>query len=150
MDTTEHLMSDTVSFSFDVADAEVMPESEVVSSEEEETGIISQLMDIREPLLKLRIILEQKLDVDLSQYDFWLQDTQLLEENMTLVEQCVQGEGLVQINVELKVESAGVKKVSDTQSHRYLRLEFRLFWCCHQNLTSRPTFAKNKTIVWLT
>ena len=105
-------MSDTVSFSFDVADAEVMPESEVVSSEEEETGIISQLMDIREPLLKLRIILEQKLDVDLSQYDFWLQDTQLLEENMTLVEQCVQGEGLVQINVELKVESAGVKKVS--------------------------------------
>ena len=111
-------MSDTVSFSFDVADAEVMPESEVVSSEEEETSIISQLMDIREPLLKLRIILEQKLDVDLSQYDFWLQDTQLLEENMTLVEQCVQGEGLVQINVELKVESAGVKKVSDT--HRYL------------------------------
>ena len=136
MDTTEHLMSDTVSFSFDVADAEVMPESEVVSSEEEETGIISQLMDIREPLLKLRIILEQKLDVDLSQYDFWLQDTQLLEENMTLVEQCVQGEGLVQINVELKVESAGVKKVSDTQSHRYLRLGIRLFWCCHQNLTS--------------
>jgi len=113
MDATDHLMGDSVSFSFDVAaDAEVMPEAEVVSSEEEETGIISQLMDIREPLLKLRLILEQKLDLDLSQYDFWLQDTQLLEENMTLVEQCVQGEGLVQINVELKVEPAGVRKIN--------------------------------------
>ena len=28
----------------------------------------------------------------------------VLEEGMTLVEQCVQGEGLVQINVELKVD----------------------------------------------
>ena len=31
------------------------------------------------------------------------QDQQPLEETMTLVEQCVQGEGLVQINVEIKV-----------------------------------------------
>ena len=104
MDTTDHLMGDTVSFSFDVADTEVLPESEVVmSSEEEESGIICQLMDIREPLLKLRSVLEQKLGCDLSDHDFWLQDQQPLEETMTLVEQCVQGEGLVQINVEIKV-----------------------------------------------
>ena len=113
MDAPDHMMGDdAVSFAFDVADTEVLPESEVVEGEEEETGVISQLMDIREPLLKLRLILEQKLDVDLSQYDFWLQDTQMLEESMTLVEQCVQGEGLVQINVELKVESSGVKKIN--------------------------------------
>ena len=74
MDTTDHLMGDTVSFSFDVADTEVLPESEVVmSSEEEESGIICQLMDIREPLLKLRSVLEQKLGCDLSEHDFWLQ-----------------------------------------------------------------------------
>jgi len=108
----DSLMADTVSFAFDVADTEVLPESEVVSSEEEETGVISQLMDIREPLLKLRSVLEQKLDTDLSQYDFWLQDQQQLEETMTLVEQCVQGEGLVQINVELKVEPNGLKKIN--------------------------------------
>ena len=35
--------------------------------------------------------------------DTLLQDQQPLEETMTLVEQCVQGEGLVQINVEIKV-----------------------------------------------
>ena len=74
MDTTDHLMGDTVSFSFDVADTEVLPESEVVmSSEEEESGIICQLMDIREPLLKLRSVLEQKLGCNLSEHDFWLQ-----------------------------------------------------------------------------
>jgi GA-binding protein transcription factor alpha len=114
MDPTDHLMGDTVSFSFDVADTEVMPESEVVSGEEDDgTGVISQLMDIREPLIKLRVMLEKKLDLDLSQFDFWLQDTQLLEETMTLVEQCVQGEGLVQINIELKgLDGSGVKKVS--------------------------------------
>ena len=111
----DSLMADTVSFAFDVADTEVLPESEVVSSEEEETGVISQLMDIREPLLKLRSVLEQKLDTDLSQYDFWLQDQQQLEETMTLVEQCVQGEGLVQIDVELKVEPNGLKKVSSVE-----------------------------------
>ena len=85
MDTTDHLMGDTVSFSFDVADTEVLPESEVVmSSEEEESGIICQLMDIREPLLKLRSVLEQKLGCDLSDHDFWLQDQQPLKETMTL------------------------------------------------------------------
>merc|ERR1719209_2496987 len=61
-------------------------------------------MDIREPLLNLRQVLEQRLNTDLGEYDFWLQDSQKLEEGMTPVEQCVQGEGLVQINVELKVD----------------------------------------------
>merc|ERR1719357_322466 len=69
-----------------------------------EGGILCQLMDIREPLLNLRQVLEQRLSIDLSDYDFWLQDSQKLEEGMTLVEQCVQGEGLVQINVEIKVD----------------------------------------------
>jgi hypothetical protein len=40
-----------------------------------------------------------------------LQDSQLLEPHMNLVEQCVQGEGLVQINVELKSEG-GIKKIN--------------------------------------
>ena len=39
------------------------------------------------------------------------QDSQLLEPHMNLVDQCVQGEGLVQINVELKCEG-GLKKIN--------------------------------------
>ena len=60
--------------------------------------------DIREPLTNLRRGLEQKLDRDLSQFDFWLQGTQLLEENTTLLEYCVQEEGLARIQVDLEVE----------------------------------------------
>ena len=97
------LLDDSVSFSFDVADTEVMQDP-VVAGEEGEGGVLCQLMDIREPLLNLRQVLEQRLNTDLGEYDFWLQDSQKLEEGMTLVEQCVQGEGLVQINVELKVD----------------------------------------------
>lgn len=75
-------------------------------------GVIAQLIDIREPLINLRKALERRLHVDLSEHDFWLQDSQLLPENTTLVEQCVQGEGLVQINVEIKSEGANVKKIN--------------------------------------
>ena len=34
---------------------------------------VAQLMDIREPLQNLRIILQQRFNADLSDYDFWLQ-----------------------------------------------------------------------------
>ena len=64
--------------------------------------------DIREPLTNLRRGLEQKLDMDLSQFDFWLQGMQLLEENTTLLEHCVQEERLARsCEVHLKVESDG-------------------------------------------
>ena len=38
-------------------------------------------------------------------------DSQILEPDMNLVDQCLQGEGLVQINVELKSEG-GLKKIN--------------------------------------
>jgi len=78
-----------------------------------EDEVIAQLMDIREPLEKLKIVLQQRFNADLSDYDFWLQDSQILEPHMNLVDQCVQGEGLVQINVELKCEG-GLKKINIT------------------------------------
>ena len=43
--------------------------------------------------------------------DFWLQDSQLLEPHMNLVDQCVQGEGLVQIICEIKDEE-NLKKIN--------------------------------------
>ena len=64
--------------------------------------------DILRPLTHLKRGLEQKLNMDLSQFDFWLQGTQLSEENTTLMEYCVQEERLAKLcKVQLKVESDG-------------------------------------------
>ncbi|XP_012214665.1 DNA-binding protein Ets97D [Linepithema humile] len=65
-------------------------------------GILMQHMDIREPLSTLRSLLEERLTMDLKNYSFWLQNAQVLENHKNLVDQCVQGEGLVQINVQVK------------------------------------------------
>lgn len=37
----------------------------------------------------------------LKEYEFWLQNAQMLECHKNLVDQCVQGEGIVQINVQV-------------------------------------------------
>lgn len=72
-----------------------------VNDEDEELSLL-QHMDIREPLSTLKVLLEQRLGVELPGYDFWLQETQRLEPTRTLVDQCVQGEGLVQVNVQIQ------------------------------------------------
>ncbi|TRY64089.1 hypothetical protein TCAL_10776 [Tigriopus californicus] len=78
-----------------------------------EDGVIAHLIDIREPLYNFKTALEKRLGLGLRDYDFWLQDTQRLPENTTLVEQCVQGEGLVQINVEIKTDpETDLKKIN--------------------------------------
>lgn len=69
---------------------------------QEDDDIIIQHMDIRQPLSTLRMLLEQRIGVDLSDYEFWIQDSQMLESHKNLVDQCVQGEGLVQVNVRIK------------------------------------------------
>lgn len=67
-----------------------------------DSSCIMQHMDIREPLSKLKRLLEQRLGVQLPGYVFYLQDTKMLEGHKNLVDQCVQGEGLVQINVQIQ------------------------------------------------
>ncbi|GLV36719.1 Ets at 97D [Carabus blaptoides fortunei] len=69
---------------------------------EEEDYSLMQHMDIREPLSTLKQLLEQRLRVELPGYEFWLQNTQMLESHKNLVDQCVQGEGLVQVNVQIQ------------------------------------------------
>lgn len=69
---------------------------------EDNDEFIMQHMDIREPLSKLLQLLEVRLHLDLSAYEFTLQDTQSLEHHKTLVDQCVQGEGLVQVNLQVR------------------------------------------------
>lgn len=73
--------------------------------------VIAQHMDITEPLLTLRTLLEQKLGLELSDYTFYLQDTHELDACKNLVDQCVEGEGLVQVNVEITTKD-GIKKIN--------------------------------------
>lgn len=65
-------------------------------------NIVVQHMEITEPLTTLRELLEARLSCSLAQHEFYLQDSLLLDPTKNLVEQCVQGEGMVQINVEVK------------------------------------------------
>jgi len=65
-------------------------------------NIVVQHMEITEPLTTLRELLEARLSCNLSEHEFYLQDSLPLDPTKNLVEQCVQGEGMVQINVEVK------------------------------------------------
>jgi len=85
----------------DITDASNLLDQETFSHSIQADDVIAQHMDITSPLTVLRSLLEERLGVGLQDYTFWLQDTQQLEADKNLVDQCVQGEGLVQINVEI-------------------------------------------------
>ncbi|KAF5290077.1 hypothetical protein FQA39_LY14858 [Lamprigera yunnana] len=74
-----------------------------------ESNVVMQHMDIREPLSKLKKLLEKRLGFEFPGYSFCLQGMQMLELHKNLVDQCVQGEGLVQINVEIQ---ANLKRIN--------------------------------------
>ncbi|KAF5281888.1 hypothetical protein FQR65_LT14471 [Abscondita terminalis] len=105
-------------------DDQLIPEfdSDLMSMETDpESNVIMQHMDIRDPLSKLKKLLERRLGLELPEYKFCLQGNQTvgdvpsytrylkfclqLELHKNLVDQCVQGEGLVQINVEIQTSS---------------------------------------------
>jgi len=65
-------------------------------------NIIVQHMDIEEPLTTLRKLLQTRLQCNLDEHEFYLQDSIQLDPYKNLVSQCVQGNGMVQINVEVK------------------------------------------------
>ncbi|XP_033223856.1 DNA-binding protein Ets97D isoform X2 [Belonocnema kinseyi] len=87
------------------SDLEVEPSFNLdgATNGDENDGILMQHMDIREPLSKLRNLLEERLGVELSDFTFWLQDSHL-ECHKNLVDQCIQGEGLVQVNVQIQFQ----------------------------------------------
>ncbi|XP_014286268.1 DNA-binding protein Ets97D isoform X2 [Halyomorpha halys] len=78
-----------------------------VNSETNDENIIVLHMDIRDPLYTIRALLEEEIGGKFDDFSFSLQDSQLLEDHKNLVDQCVQGEGRVQINVELKNDERG-------------------------------------------
>ncbi|EDW27975.1 GL27261 [Drosophila persimilis] len=82
----------------EVIDSEMFEKTQFADADD----IIVVHMDIREPLTALKKLVEDKIDVELHYYSFWLQDAQELEPHKNLVDQCVKGEGLVQINVQIQ------------------------------------------------
>lgn len=89
----------------------VITEQDDYSEDSQTMSSIVQHMDITESLATLRALLEQRLGIDLSDYRFFLQDAQELDPSKNLVDQCVQGEGLVQINVEISTKPE-LKKIN--------------------------------------
>ncbi|CAH1642309.1 unnamed protein product [Spodoptera littoralis] len=77
-------------------------EDDTMQSTESSDEVIVQLMDIRTNLSRLRAMLERRLGCDLSDYTFWLQNAKMLENHKTLVEQCIRGEGVVQVNIQIR------------------------------------------------
>lgn len=124
METTdlgESLADDIIARFDNGPDLGIMPNNEIfpqdnlfmgdAEEDNEADDIIILHMDIREPLSTLRTLLEQKIGVDLKKYKFWLQDAQMLEPHKNLVDQCVKGEGLVQINAQIQTISERINIV---------------------------------------
>ncbi len=96
--------------------------SYVPTNSESDADILAVQMDISSPLSTLKSILGNRLGADLSHCELWLQDLMQvvriqkqikpwiklitvvlqLSDETTLSEQCIQGEGIVQVNLELK------------------------------------------------
>lgn len=84
-------------------DALLEGEDAIADNKGDADDMIFVYMDIRDPIKTLKTLLEQKTGINLFKYEVWLQNLQMLEPHKNLVDQCVKGEGLVQINAQVKV-----------------------------------------------
>ncbi|XP_031640691.1 DNA-binding protein Ets97D-like [Contarinia nasturtii] len=75
--------------------------SETLEGDPDESEIICIYMDIQLPIETLKVLLQEKTKKNLTNYEVWLQNVQMLEPFKTLVDQCVKGEGLVQVNAQI-------------------------------------------------
>lgn len=75
-------------------------------------NLIIQHMDIAEPLSTLKQLLELRLQCSLADHQFFLQDSIPLDTEKSLVDQCVHGEGMVQINLEVKSQPGLKPKIN--------------------------------------
>ena len=72
---------------------------------------VVQYMDIQDNLSVLKILLEARFGIDLAEFEFWLQNSQKLDADCSLVEQCIEGSGIVQVNLEFITQN-GVHKIN--------------------------------------
>ncbi|XP_077985615.1 GA-binding protein alpha chain-like isoform X2 [Glandiceps talaboti] len=71
-------------------------------------NIITQMMDIAEPLTTLKKLLEVRLQCSLDEHEVFLQNTAQLDHTKSLLEQGVSAEGAVQFSCQI-ISSQGVK-----------------------------------------
>ncbi|XP_065207301.1 DNA-binding protein Ets97D [Planococcus citri] len=77
-----------------------------------ENDIIVQFFDLHDPLSRFKILLEQLWRVSLSDYSIWLQDSTQLDEDKSLIQHGVEGEGKVQIKLQIKMTRDGSKMIN--------------------------------------
>lgn len=75
--------------------------AEPLEGKSDDCEIIRVHMDIQLPIETLKVLLQEKTKKDLSDYDVWIQNVEMLEPFKTLVDQCVKGEGSVQVNAQI-------------------------------------------------
>lgn len=85
--------------------------SEDPDDHSEEHGIVVQFFDLNDPLSKFKSLLEQLWHVSLKEYSIWLQGTQQLDESKNLIEHGIEGEGKVQIKLQIE-ETDEVKMIN--------------------------------------
>lgn len=66
---------------------------------------------MKKPLSYLKTLLEKKVGISLQSYTIWLQDTQILEPDCCLADQCVEFDGVVQTNVQVITDSLKINIV---------------------------------------
>uniref|UniRef100_A0A182KEH8 ETS domain-containing protein n=1 Tax=Anopheles christyi TaxID=43041 RepID=A0A182KEH8_9DIPT len=106
--------------------ADFLPTGNDLFLGDDDDDVIVVHMDLRENLSTLRGLVERRIGLSLKHYEFWLQGSTMLESHKNLVDQCVQGEGLVQINVQVqptkrRINIADVLKPTDEVLESYQR-----------------------------
>lgn len=101
METTDEWHFGNGDVNFDVNFDSSHMFSEALEGDPDESEIICIYMDIQLPIETLKVLLQEKTKKNLSNYEVWLQNVQMLEPFKTLVDQCVKGEGLVQVNAQI-------------------------------------------------
>lgn len=71
-------------------------------------NVITQMMDIAQPLSTLKKMLGQRLQCKLDEHEIYLQNTATLVEDKSLLEQGISAEGVVQFSVQV-ISNQGVK-----------------------------------------
>ncbi|XP_006813129.1 GA-binding protein alpha chain-like, partial [Saccoglossus kowalevskii] len=81
---------------------------DVVTVTLQSPNIITQMMDIAEPLSTLKKLLEIRLQCNLEEHEVYLQNTALLDSTKSLLDQGVTAEGSVQFSCQV-ISTQGVK-----------------------------------------
>lgn len=114
----EHFGNGDVNFDVNFDAGQIFPETLDGGDAADDPEIIYVYMDIQSPIQTLKVLLQEKTKKDLRDYNVWLQNVQMLEPFKTLVDQCVKGEGLVQVNAQIfdgpkRINIADVVKPTD-------------------------------------